>query len=442
MINLKEVIEKYPESLTSTVRFRAYINDLYPEERARANIIVTIFDCGIAEEIKRGANDQLTLTAYALRLENNYGYSQKLALECLHLWKDAYGKDAPEVTSTRQDEVRAEFEIDEDGVLTKYNGNGGDIRIPDGVCGIGKYSFWNCSNITSVIIPDSVPWIGEYAFWGCGSLTNIRIPDCVTEIGEYAFGGCKRLINISIPRGLTRINIDTFCGCVGLPSIDIPKTITEIDDCAFFHCWNLTNITIPDSVIKIGEGAFSDCKKLKHITIPNSVQKIGEWAFHGCDKLSILASSSSYAEMYAKEHKIPFSFTDFEIEDCVLKKYKGNDSCVRIPDGVTKIGGWAFSGRGSLTNVSLPNSVTMIGKGAFSDCRSLTSINIPNDVTEIEGLAFKCCCCLESIEISDSVTKIGSNAFGGCGEHFAIHAPAGSYAEQYARENKIYFQSI
>lgn len=42
------------------------------------------------------------------------------------------------------------------------------------------------------------------------------------------------------------------------------------------------------------------------------------------------------------------------------------------------------------------------------------------------------------VHIPDSVTSIGEGAFSACKE-LTIHAPAGSYAEQYAKENNIPF---
>ncbi len=46
-----------------------------------------------------------------------------------------------------------------------------------------------------------------------------------------------------------------------------------------------------------------------------------------------------------------------------------------IYDGVTSIGGYAFSGCSGLTTVSIPGSVTSIGGYAFSGCSSLKVIN-------------------------------------------------------------------
>lgn len=47
-----------------------------------------------------------------------------------------------------------------------------------------------------------------------------------------------------------------------------------------------------------------------------------------------------------------------------------------IPDGVTKIGRWAFDSCTSLQSIVIPDSVTTIAHNAFCDCISLQSITI------------------------------------------------------------------
>ena len=72
----------------------------------------------------------------------------------------------------------------------------------------------------------------------------------------------------------------------------------------------------------------------------------------------------------------------------------------------------------NLKSVVIPDGVTTIGSNAFSYCRSLTSVSIP-----------------------EGVTVIGTDAFKNC-PNVTIHAPTGSYAEKYAKENKIPFQPL
>lgn len=84
---------------------------------------------------------------------------------------------------------------------------------------------------------------------------------------------------------------------------------------------------------------------------------------------------------------------------------------ITIPDGVTTIGGGAFSYCAALSSITIPDSVTSIGGGAFAFCESLTSVTIPDSVTEIGEGAFSYCYNMESMYIPGSVTTIGAHAF-------------------------------
>ena len=100
MIDLKEVITKYPECLESSEKLRAYLTDLYPSEKAKVSIIVAIFNCGIAGEIKNSASiEDIVIERFCTRLENDYGYSQKLSKECIDLWLWVYEKVLDDIES-------------------------------------------------------------------------------------------------------------------------------------------------------------------------------------------------------------------------------------------------------------------------------------------------------------------------------------------------------
>ena len=65
--------------------------------------------------------------------------------------------------------------------------------------------------------------------------------------------------------------------------------------------------------------------------------------------------------------------SDFVIKDSVLTKYRGKETHVVIPEGVTRIGNDAFFGRDNLISVLLPEGITTIGEQAFLDavvCRT------------------------------------------------------------------------
>lgn len=130
----------------------------------------------------------------------------------------------------------------ENGVLTKYNGSGGNVTIPNGVTVIGNMSFMDCEGLTSVTIPNGVTAVGDLAFAKCTGLTSVTIPSSVTTIGMTAFFECN-----------------------GLTSVTIPSGVTTIGPWSFSHCENLASVTIPSSVTTIGEGAFFESKRLTDI---------------------------------------------------------------------------------------------------------------------------------------------------------------------------------
>ena len=115
---------------------------------------------------------------------------------------------------------------------------------------------------------------------------------------------------------------------------------------------------------------------------------------------------------------------DFEITDGVLIKYRGRDTKVVIPDGVTIIGESAFRDCGGLTSIVIPNGVTSIEKRAFSECSELTSIVIPNSVTSIGMFAFNGCDRLTSIIIPNGVRDICSGTFNCCFSLTSITIPS------------------
>lgn len=237
-----------------------------------------------------------------------------------------------------------DFIIDEDGILTKYTGPGGDVVIPDGVTIIGMEAFLRCAGLTSVTIPDSVTGIGLGAFGYCYRLTDVVIPDSVTVIGFGAFACCESLTHMAIPGSVTQIWDEAFLGCSSLTgftvSEDNPK-YTSLDGVLFDK--DLSTLiqypankegayAIPESVTGVKSAAFYGCAGLTGVTIPDGVTDIGRRAFEDCPSL-----------------------TD-----------------VTIPDGVTIIEGSVFEGCTGLTRVTIPASVTTLVYGAFRDCPSLT----------------------------------------------------------------------
>ena len=74
-------------------------------------------------------------------------------------------------------------------------------------------------------------------------------------------------------------------------------------------------------------------------------------------------------------------------------------TAVIIPDSITSIGDYAFSGCKELTEVIIPQSVTSIGSFAFAHCKGFTDITVPESVMSIGISAFFGCTSLTDITL-------------------------------------------
>ena len=270
------------------------------------------------------------------------------------------------------------------------------IVVGNSVTSIGNIAFAGCSGLTSIEIPNSVTSIGRNAFWYCSALTSIEIPNNVTSIERYTFYNCDGLTSVVIPNNVTSIGECAFYWCDGLTSVTIGNSVTSIGERAFCNCTGLTSITIPNSVISIGEKAFYICTGLTSATIGNSVTSIGDDAFSHCTGLTSVVVDGNNTKYDSRENCN--AIIETETNTLIL----GCKNTV-IPNSVTSIGGWAFSGCSGLTSVVIPNSVTSIGWAAFSGCSGLTSIEIPNSVTSIGDYAFSDCSNLASVTVESEM---------------------------------------
>ena len=74
--------------------------------------------------------------------------------------------------------------------------------------------------------------------------------------------------------------------------------------------------------------------------------------------------------------------SDFQISGYILRKYKGYNSHVSIPDGVVEIANSAFANCQGVTNLTIPTRVKRVGWKAFDGCKGLKTVNYLGTVEE------------------------------------------------------------
>ena len=115
----------------------------------------------------------------------------------------------------------------------------------------------------------------------------------MTYIGNHAFRGCKTLTSINIPNSVTNIGNGAFSWCDSLTKIRIPRSVVNMNGNPF-RAWNGNLHNESKAFIYENKVLFNKDKttliayrsKEKNYIIPNSVTTIGKYAFSGCISLT------------------------------------------------------------------------------------------------------------------------------------------------------------
>lgn len=86
---------------------------------------------------------------------------------------------------------------------------------------------------------------------------------------------------------------------------------------------------------------------------------------------------------------------------------------VKICDGITHVGNWAFAYMKKIEKIEIANTVKDIGEGAFAYCTKIKEVSFPDSVKEVKYQAFRGCIKLEKLNLN-KVEKIGEEAFNNC----------------------------
>ena len=317
----------------------------------------------------------------------------------------------------------------------EYRSHISSVKLPDGLTSIGQQAFSSCA-IKSINIPNTVVVIGSDAFYYCDYLKSIVIPASVTSIKSCAFEYCYNLESVTLPSSLTDIASDAFRECRSLP---VENNIRYADDFLVEVAdKTLSSYTIKESTKWIGYEAFQNCHEMKSIIIPKNVLRMGYNVFSYCSSLTSIiwnakncqTNDDYYYGIFGSIHEQITSFqfgNDVEYIPSGLCAGLSNLSEITIPQSVTKVGGWAFSGtifsKVHISNLSswcaiefydMTSNPLYQSESLYVNDEKITDLVIPDNVIEISNYAFSGCSFLKSVEFPAGLTTIGNGAFSNC----------------------------
>ena len=336
-----------------------------------------------------------------------------------------------------------DYEIENDqAIITGYHGTSPNVVIPDTINGypvteIG-YQIVQCADEDSKegcldkshypdweedkLLPNATSWHCTHlvsAFDNSGVQT-VTLPDTVKTIRAFAFKDCTALQTIELSSELESIDEFAFYGCSALTDITFPEGLKAIGNQSFENCTALTSIHIPASVTDIGRKASDKDELYKHFEDYVTYRVNEEWgniypvyktiacnSFRGCTALQSITVAEGNPVYDSRDNCNAIIRT----KDNTLVF---GSSCSTIPNTITMVGYFAFSGCTDLTSIELPSSVTEIDECAFCGCTNLTTFAFPSSVSEIGRYAFSDCTGLASVTFSDTAVGLGYRAFEDC----------------------------
>lgn len=290
-------------------------------------------------------------------------------------------------------------------------------------CYAGANLYINDDLYTEVTFDSDITEIPNATYAGVISITKITIPEGITKLGKYTFWNCKNVTQLNYNSisskifGSSRLFYNVGHNTEGV-TVNIGDKVTVIPNGIFQESYSknysikITKINFPENCTckEIGENAFYGIISLKEITIPKSITKLGGSAFWQCDALEDVYYLGSKADWEEISFKDQYSSPCCNGASLYFNGVKVTSAV--FPEGTISTLVGTYSGCKDITSVSLPSTLKTINNYTFYNCTGLTSITIPESVEEILDSPFYGCTGLSEINYSSSKLSKNTSYYG------------------------------
>ncbi len=283
------------------------------------------------------------------------------------------------------------------------------VRILD-----GNSLFQNCANLKTVTLPSFVKDISDNMFSGCSSLEDLRMSGAIRSVGYYAFENCEQLKVFDVD-SMIEVDEGAFSG-TGVESFDAPDWMTFVPRSLFMNCKRLKTVNL-SGLTELGYRAFYGCTSIKEVVFPETMGNIESSAFNECTSLSkVTFKAQNITFLHTSNHN-PFSGT--AVKELVIPAYVRKATGLQPFPTVEKVSFEAGSNCETygfntplISQISLPTSLKTIDNKTFADCQNLKSLTIPEGVTRLGSYCFSGSA-IESLNLPASLKELGALSMSG-----------------------------
>lgn len=97
-----------------------------------------------------------------------------------------------------------------------------------------------------------------------------------------------------------------FMECYSLTHVEFPSRLHTLPRECFIKCPALKRLDLPTGMQQIDEKALAGAVNLEQLHLPSTITQIADDALKGLKTVTIYGEKGSYAEKYAREHKLAF----------------------------------------------------------------------------------------------------------------------------------------
>lgn len=301
----------------------------------------------------------------------------------------------------------SDFEIDDYGYMTAYNGKSSNVTIPsEDIKYVSLVDYdGTMQQIKSITVSEGIEsvWIA--------SLENLEELTLSSTVKTLDLSDLKKLKKITVPEGCNGVYLYNL----GVDSINFLGDGDGYSVFSISYCDSLKEVNVPESYSSV---YINNCNSLEKITVTDDVSVYYLDTIPSLKSANIPASTEQYQFSNLSFDALKSESESLNIYEGCIYDENGNLLCIdtsrkviNIKKGVREIPYLGLTYSSYVTEINLPDTVEKIDHYAFEGGENLKKVNIPKSVLTIGSYAFNGTA-ISSLSIPENTYLIEDALFG------------------------------